>query len=385
MKKIYRLLALLIIALALIIITTKLLDTNTVPIESNLSITINPSKDISNSTNDINVYVDENYEFIEDENTELLENYGIKLSNEIDDNSNIMIDINGETNFELDTSLTIHTFTVDNILLQYNLIIQPDLVISQVMVVPYVHIEGSYVPVYDLVLYTGSYDEQTKIYEQLNPIIDNLTYIPLTPYEYITEVDSFTPTTVINKNSCLSSDFEPQSIDKAGVEESERTSSDVHYVDTRIIPNVEALFADLQSQGVEVIMDSAYRSYSIQESLYGNYVSSDGVEVADTYSARPGCSEHQTGIAFDITTTELEFGELEELNGTEEADIIYNTAPKYGFIVRYPEDKTHITQYSYESWHLRYVGAEAANIIYTEDITLDQYSYNSEYYNAKYE
>ena len=119
---------------------------------------------------------------------------------------------------------------------------------------------------------------------------------------------------------------------------------------------------------------STYRSFDYQTGLYERYVEQDGEEAADRYSARPGYSEHQTGLAFDIGEVNREkdwassrFGE------TEAGKWIASNAHRFGFIMRYPEGKEKITGYMYESWHFRYVGPEIAEEIYKANSTLEEY------------
>ena len=104
--------------------------------------------------------------------------------------------------------------------------------------------------------------------------------------------------------------------------------------------------------------------------LYDNYVATDGKEAADTYSARAGYSEHQTGLAVDIYNKVLPYTSFEE---TEEFTWMQENAYKYGFILRFPKDKTNITGYQYESWHYRYVGKEVAKEIHENNLTLEEY------------
>ena len=114
---------------------------------------------------------------------------------------------------------------------------------------------------------------------------------------------------------------------------------------------------------------SGYRSYKTQETLYNNYIKRDGQTAADTYSARPGHSEHQTGMAIDINTA----SSSAKFENTKEYEWLINNSYKYGFILRYPNNKPHITGYKYEPWHYRYVGIDAATKIYTENITYEEY------------
>jgi len=127
--------------------------------------------------------------------------------------------------------------------------------------------------------------------------------------------------------------------------------------------------ADAQSIGLNLYISSGYRSYSYQETLYNNYVNQDGKEEADTYSARPGHSEHQTGLAFDLNTIDDSFAY------TEEGKWVKDNCYKYGLILRYPKGKEDKTGYQYESWHLRYVGKELAQKLYNDGnwITLEEH------------
>ena len=112
---------------------------------------------------------------------------------------------------------------------------------------------------------------------------------------------------------------------------------------------------------------SGFRSYSTQKVLYNSYVQTDGVEAADTYSARPGHSEHQTGLAFDVGNIDYGYGD------TDAGRWLNDHAHEYGFIIRYLKGKESITGYVYEPWHIRYVGLNVASEIHTRGITLEEY------------
>ena len=113
---------------------------------------------------------------------------------------------------------------------------------------------------------------------------------------------------------------------------------------------------------------SPYRSYDLQERLYNGYVARDGREAADTYSARPGFSEHQLGLAVDVRSSSLP----DNLT-PEDYEWMLNNSYKYGFIVRYPKGKQHITQFIEEPWHLRYLGVELATKVHDSRLTYDEY------------
>lgn len=115
---------------------------------------------------------------------------------------------------------------------------------------------------------------------------------------------------------------------------------------------------------LELMLSSAYRSYNTQKTLYEEYIRLQGQATADQQSARAGHSEHQTGLAADIEPVsrkcEVEacFGDLPE------GKWVAANAYQYGFVVRYPKGKEHITGYTYEPWHLRYVGKDLARAIH---------------------
>lgn len=127
--------------------------------------------------------------------------------------------------------------------------------------------------------------------------------------------------------------------------------------------------SDATSIGLNIYIASGYRSYSYQDRLYNNYTAVSGIEGADTYSARPGHSEHQTGLCFDLNSVNDSFA------NTDEGRWINENAHNYGFIIRYPKGKESITGYQYESWHLRYVGETLAKELYKDGswITLEEY------------
>lgn len=128
------------------------------------------------------------------------------------------------------------------------------------------------------------------------------------------------------------------------------------------------------NQGLDIYLSSGFRSYETQARIYGSYVDSYGKESADTFSARPGYSEHQTGLAIDVNTIDDSFA------GTPEAEWLANHAHEYGFIIRYPKGKESITGYKYEPWHIRYLGVEKATEVYNSGLTLEEFlGIDSEY------
>ena len=189
-------------------------------------------------------------------------------------------------------------------------------------------------------------------------------------YEGAVEVADPSATDVLlNKYSLVPSTYVPQL-----VELSRQYASEDQYLREEVYDAFREMSTALRDSGVEgikgVYITSAYRSYDTQQSIYNRYLNSKGEEYADTYSARPGSSEHQLGLSFDVTATNKEKLDFAE---TEEYAWLVENCYKYGFILRYPEGAEAITGYSFESWHYRYVGTELAIRIHNSGLTFDEY------------
>lgn len=137
-------------------------------------------------------------------------------------------------------------------------------------------------------------------------------------------------------------------------------------VDANAYTALKQLQDAASSNGFSMPLISGYRSYDYQTSLYNNYVAIDGEDAANRYSAKPGYSEHQTGLAFDIGELNYQFGE------TPAGIWLAQHAHEYGFIIRYPQGKENVTGYMYEPWHVRYLGDQASSV-YASGLTLEEY------------
>ncbi|MCR8845133.1 M15 family metallopeptidase [Paenibacillus sp. SC116] len=136
---------------------------------------------------------------------------------------------------------------------------------------------------------------------------------------------------------------------------------------------LEQLFQQAESEGIELNAVSGYRSYKRQSSLYNHYVNTQGEEYANRVSAKPGTSEHQTGLTMDVSSPSAN-NELEQAFGdTTEGQWLAEHAHEFGYIIRYTKDGEAITGYMYEPWHIRYVGKEAAQAIFEQGTTLEQF------------
>ena len=129
----------------------------------------------------------------------------------------------------------------------------------------------------------------------------------------------------------------------------------------------QKLSADAKAEGLDIYAASDYRTYQFQVTVYNSMVKGYSKEYADSYSARPGHSEHQTGYTIDCNDINNVFAD------TDEGKWLAEHCWEYGFIIRYPLGKEHITGYSYESWHIRYVGVEHAKAIWEQGLTLEEY------------
>lgn len=227
---------------------------------------------------------------------------------------------------------------------------------------------------------TGTYDELTK--KKLNSLKNDKQTIIVgkditkpkdtsrlpdiidNPYEVLA---------LVNKEHALPNDYLPTDL----------VVPDVRFPFTENVPKkqlrkvaadaLEELFKASDEANLDLFAQSGFRSYERQDAIFKQNIERHGEEHANTYSARPGESEHQTGLVMDVTNQAVNFELIIEFDETKEGKWLENNAHNYGFIIRYPEDKEEITKYQYEPWHLRYVGIELANELYMNEQTLDEY------------
>lgn len=173
---------------------------------------------------------------------------------------------------------------------------------------------------------------------------------------------------LVNKFNYLSEEYEPE--DLVGV------SLKYSYSGNKAIKEVNDAYVDMayeaKKSGISLMVNSSYRNFKRQDEIYKEFYLSEGISYADSYAARAGYSEHQTGLCLDIFTT----GEYSTTDTFDQSDAfkwLIENAHKYGFILRYPKDKEYLTGYSYESWHYRYLGTEIATKVYESGLTYDEY------------
>jgi zinc D-Ala-D-Ala carboxypeptidase len=136
---------------------------------------------------------------------------------------------------------------------------------------------------------------------------------------------------------------------------------------------LERMFSAAKKDGIYLSGASGYRSYTTQVAVFNNYVKRDGYEKARTYSAIPGTSEHQTGLAIDVSGSNGYCAVSSCFADTKEAKWLERNSVNFGYIIRYPKGKEHVTGYKYEPWHIRYVGAGMAKDMKARNLTIEEY------------
>jgi hypothetical protein len=199
-------------------------------------------------------------------------------------------------------------------------------------------VSGDYIIAYEAIDTSGNVNKITRT-------------VTVSPYEKIRVIDGITfvdGVLIANKKYSLPTYYNPG-------------------INSEAYNQLLKLNSDATKVGYRIPLISGFRSYSDQKTIYYNYVSIYGQAQTDTFSARPGTSEHQTGLAFDV-------GKLDDNYGnTNEGVWLAENAHRYGFIIRYPKGKQHITGYQYEPWHIRYLGVDLATKVYNSGLTLEEY------------
>ncbi|MCM3567369.1 D-alanyl-D-alanine carboxypeptidase family protein [Neobacillus mesonae] len=229
-----------------------------------------------------------------------------------------------------------------------------------------------------LLILLGGFWGAGWVKKQLTPEEENPA-VPVNKLEK-TQSDSINMTSnpkiipvLVNKQHKLPENYAPADLVEPSIEFIFQEKSEKRKMRSEAAAAIEQLFAGASEDGVKLLGVSAYRSHATQEALFQSYVKKDGYETAQTYSALPGTSEHETGLAIDVTGGDGKCAAADCFAGSTEANWLENHAADYGFIIRYPKGKEEITGYQYEPWHLRYVGKKAAADIAGQGITLEEY------------
>ncbi|MBT2709007.1 M15 family metallopeptidase [Pseudomonas sp. ISL-84] len=179
---------------------------------------------------------------------------------------------------------------------------------------------------------------------------------------------------LVNKQFSLPNGYEPSQLVIPDVSFSYgKLDLEKSYMRQDAATALENLFKEAQKAGVELFAVSGYRSYDRQTQVFEAEVNRVGEEKAVQAVAFPGSSEHQTGLTMDISSRSANLELSEKFGETKEGKWIAENAHRYGFILRYPKGKESITGYKYEPWHFRYVGIDAAAVIYEKKWTLEEY------------
>lgn len=202
----------------------------------------------------------------------------------------------------------------------------------------------------------------------ISTILVTILYIKKLGFYYnIKQIDDPNQITVlVNKNNILNKNYIPNDLEQINT----KYALDKKFLRKEAKINFEKMSSDASKLGYKITAVSAYRDYYYQKNLFEKYIKEKGIKYALDCCAKPGHSEHQTGLAVDIMTSTKDYHTIEQSN---EFFWLKNNAHLYGFILRYPKNKTYITKFKYEPWHFRYVGKNVATKIYENNITLEEY------------
>ena len=210
----------------------------------------------------------------------------------------------------------------------------------------------------------ASAEVKIKVFNNLEDTIDEKSIVK-NPSAY----DS-----VINKKRNLPSDYVPEDLVPLDDIPKSLQNPEVNQLRKTAYDALKEMFLKAREEkSYELYARSGYRSYKTQIDLYNSYVSNHGQAAADKFSAKPGQSEHQSGLSMDITCASMNFQLDDTFFDKEEGKWVAENAHRFGFIIRYPKGKEDVTGYQYEPWHLRYVGKVLAEEIYKSKLTLEEY------------
>lgn len=194
-----------------------------------------------------------------------------------------------------------------------------------------------------------------------------------TQQDLLTVSDPESITVLVNKKYAFPEGYEPKDLIYPNVPFIFNEKIEKRMMREEAAKYLEKMFHAANKQDIHLAGVSAYRSSQTQTTLFNNYVEKDGIEKAKTYSAVPGTSEHQSGLAIDVSGSDGSCAADDCFANTEEAAWLEDNAHEYGYIIRFPKGKENITGYQYEPWHIRYVGEKIATEIYNKGLTLEEY------------
>ncbi len=211
------------------------------------------------------------------------------------------------------------------------------------------------------------------------PIISEIltpgpTAIPTVPLEFEAPVtDPSDITFIVNREHPLPDKYEPD--DLVYIKHAASSSKEDKYMLRAVAAEAfDAMCDDASANsGLNIVGVSGFRSFERQYNLYANYLITNGISHTNYYSAQPGTSEHQSGLAIDISCRSCGYDLVNSFARSAEGKWVSENAWRYGFILRYAENTSNITGYAYEPWHIRYVGIPLASFLYTNKLTLEEY------------
>ncbi|HZG75871.1 MAG TPA: M15 family metallopeptidase [Paenibacillus sp.] len=177
----------------------------------------------------------------------------------------------------------------------------------------------------------------------------------------------------VNKQNPLDASYKPDDLVVPDVKFSFDGDNPKKQLRREAAEALEKLFAKAEEDGIELRAVSGYRSYATQKAIFERNAKLKGEEEANRTSAYPGQSEHQTGLAMDVSAASVNYALEEAFGETAEGIWLAENAPSFGFIIRYPQNKEDITGYKYEPWHLRYLGVDIAEFVTEQGLTLEEF------------
>lgn len=213
---------------------------------------------------------------------------------------------------------------------------------------------------------TAVEEEDSLLPDDLNSILADNKTVPL-------DLVPSSITVLVNRVYPLPSDYVPPNLVVPDVKFSFAYLTDKRKMRKVAATALEKLFKAAKEKNLELVGVSGYRSYARQKEIYDKNILTRGQTATDTVSAKPGSSEHQTGLTIDVSAQSVNYRLDQSFGDTKEGRWLAQNAHLYGFIIRYPYGKTELTGYSYEPWHIRYVGTTVATYLYNNDLTMEEY------------
>ncbi len=226
--------------------------------------------------------------------------------------------------------------------------------------------ETNQAPEYEYYYNENEDEEDSLLPEDLNSILADRPTVPL-------DIIPSSKTVLVNRKYLLPASYVPANLVEPKVRFNFSYSSDKRKLRKVAADALERLFAAGEKENVILYGISGYRSYARQKQIYDRNVATRGVEATNAVSAKPGSSEHQTGLTIDVSAQSVAYRLDQSFGDTKEGKWLAKHAHLYGYIIRYPYGKAKVTGYSYEPWHIRFVGKTVATYLYENNLTMEEY------------